>query len=156
MQRTFHDKAVGAHGSEDIVHLRQGFHHAVAFERSRHVKKHDVRLDRFPAYQLFRVIKGVHCIAGNDRIGIPFQLAEMLAGECLEVPALVNQFCFAITESVDAVLWGIAVYHGYIVTFHVVEIVGGKRRNGGFSDTAFLCCECNEDFITHCHRYLSC
>ena len=43
----------------------------------------------------------------------------------------------------------VAVYDGDIVALHVVEVVGGKSRDGGFADASLLCCECNEDFITH-------
>ena len=49
----------------------------------------------------------------------------------------------------DAVLRGVAIYDGDIVTLHVVEVAGGKSRDGRFSDASLLCCECNEDFITH-------
>ena len=73
----------------------------------------------------------------------------MVTRECLEIEALVDKFRFAFAQPVDAVLRGVAIYDGDIVTLHVVEVAGGKSRDGRFSDTSLLCCECNEDFITH-------
>ena len=73
----------------------------------------------------------------------------MVTRECLEIEALVDKFRFTFTQSVDAVLRGVAIYDGDIVTLHVVEVAGGKSRDGRFSNTSLLCCECNEDFITH-------
>lgn len=73
----------------------------------------------------------------------------MVARESLEIEALVNKFRFTFTQTVDAVLRVVAVYDGDIVALHVVEVVGGKSRDGGFADASLLCCECNEDFITH-------
>ena len=32
----------------------------------------------------------------------------------------------------------------------------GSRRDGGFADAPFLCCECNEDFFTHGSIYFNC
>ena len=60
----------------------------------------------------------------------------MVTRECLEIEALVDKFRFTFAQSVDAVLRSIAVYDGDIVTLHVVEVAGGKSRDGRFSDTA--------------------
>ena len=149
MQGAFHDKAVGTHGREDVVHLREGLYNPVAFQRSRHIEEHDVRFHFFFGKHPFGIVKGVEGVACNDRIGVLPDLAEVVTCECLEIEALVDKFRFTFTQSVDAVLRGIAVYDGDIVTLHVVEVAGGKCRDGRFSDASLLCCECNEDFITH-------
>ena len=93
--------------------------------------------------------KGVEGVACNDRIGVLPDLAEVVTRECLEIEALVDKFRFTFTQSVDAVLRVVAVHDGDIVAFHVVQVAGGKCRDSGFADATFLCCECNEDFITH-------
>ena len=149
MQGAFHDEAVGTHGREDVVHLREGLYNPVAFQRSRHIEEHDVRFHFFFGKHPFGIVKGVEGVACNDRIGVLFYFAEMVTRECLEIEALVDKFRFAFAQPVDAVLRGVAIYDGDIVTLHVVEVAGGKSRDGRFSDTSLLCCECNEDFITH-------
>ena len=80
----------------------------------------------------------------------------MVAGKSLEVGAAVNQPRFVFTQPVDAVLGVVAVHDGDIVAFHVVQVAGGKCRDGGFADTTFLCCECNEDFLTHSSIHFIC
>ena len=97
----------------------------------------------------FGIIEGVKGVACNDRVGVLPCLAEVVTRECLEIEAPADKSRFTFTQPVYAVLWGVAVYDGDIVSFHVVEVVGGKCRDGGFADTPFLCCECNECFITH-------
>ena len=149
MQGAFHDKTVGTHGREDVVHLREGLDHAVAFQGSRHVEEHDVGFHLFCGKHPFGVIEGVKGVACDDRIGVLPYLAEVVTRECLEIEAPADKSRFTFTQPVYAVLWGVAVYDGDIVSFHVVEVVGGKCRDGGFADTPFLCCECNECFITH-------
>ena len=44
---------------------------------------------------------------------------------------------FVFAQSVDAVLWVVAVHDGDIVAFHVVEVAGGECRDGGFADATF-------------------
>ena len=73
----------------------------------------------------------------------------MVARESLEIGAAVDESRFMLTQAVDAVLRVVAVHDGDIVAFHVVEVAGGKCRDGGFADASFLCCECNEDFLVH-------
>ena len=73
----------------------------------------------------------------------------MVAREGLEIVALANELFLTFTQPVDAVLRVVAVNDGDIVTVYIVEVAGDKCRNGGFANTSLLCCECNEDFITH-------
>ena len=80
----------------------------------------------------------------------------MVAGESLEVGAAVDKPHFVFAQTVDAVLRVVAVHDGDIVTFHVVEVAGGKCRDGGFTNATFLGCECNEDFFTHGSIYFNC
>ena len=80
----------------------------------------------------------------------------MVAGESLEVGAAVYKTRFVFAQTVDAVLRVVAVHDGDIVTFHVVEVTGGECRDGGFADAPFLCCECNEDFLTHSSLHFNC
>ena len=80
----------------------------------------------------------------------------MVASESLEIGAAVDKSHFVFTQAVDAVLRVVAVHDGDIVSFYVVEVAGGKCRDGGFADASFLCCECNEDFLTHGSIHFNC
>lgn len=73
----------------------------------------------------------------------------MVAGERLEINAFIDEFHFTLPQAVNTVLRGIAVDDSNIIAFHIVKITGDKRRDGRFADTAFLCRECDEYFITH-------
>ena len=73
----------------------------------------------------------------------------MVAREGLEIDAPVDESRFMFAQPVDAVLRCVAVHDGDIVSFLIVEVVGDKCRDGGFADASLLCCECNEDFLTH-------
>ena len=58
----------------------------------------------------------------------------MVARESLEVDAPADECRLMFAQAVDAVLRVVAVHDGDIVAF---------------ADATFLCCECNEDFLTH-------
>ncbi len=114
-QGTLHDKAVGTQRSEDVVHLRERLYHAVASECSRHVEEHHVGFHVLGGNHTFRIIEGVHRVALDDGIGILLDPAEMVASESLEVGAAVDKPHFVFAQSVDAVLWVVAVHDGDIV-----------------------------------------
>ena len=133
-QGTFHDKAVGTQGREDVVHLRERLYHAVAPECPRHVEENHVGLHDLGGDHPFRIVEGVHRVALDDRIGVLLYLAEMVARESLEVDAPADECRLMFAQAVDAVLRVVAVHDGDIVAF---------------ADATFLCCECNEDFLTH-------
>ena len=80
----------------------------------------------------------------------------MVARESLEVDAPADECRLMFAQAVDAVLRVVAVHDGDIVAFHVVQVAGGKCRDSGFADATFLCCECNEDFLTHSSIYFNC
>ena len=102
------------------------------------------------------IVEGVHRIAFDDGVGVLFDPAEMVASESLEVGAAVDKPHFVFAQPVDAVLRVVAVHDGDILAFHVVQVAGGKCRDSGFADATFLCCECNEDFLTHSSIYFNC
>ena len=133
-QGTLHDEAVGTQGREDVVHLRERLYHAVAPECPRHVEENHVGLHDLGGDHPFRIVEGVHRVALDDRIGVLFYLAEMVARESLEVDAPADECRLMFAQAVDAVLRVVAVHDGDIVAF---------------ADATFLCCECNEDFLTH-------
>ena len=133
-QGTLHDKTVSAKGCEDIVHLRERLYHAVAPECPRHVEENHVGLHDLGGDHPFRIVEGVHRVALDDRIGVLLYLAEMVARESLEVDAPADECRLMFAQAVDAVLRVVAVHDGDIVAF---------------ADATFLCCECNEDFLTH-------
>ena len=156
LQGAFHDETVGTQGRENVVHLRKRLYHAVASERAGHVEKHHIRFHVLGGNHPLCIVECVHRIAFDDGIGVLLNLAEMVTRESLEVGTAVDESHFVFTQTVDAVLRIVAVHDGDIVTFHVVEVTGGKCRDGGFADASFLCCECNEDFLTHCSIYFNC
>ena len=80
----------------------------------------------------------------------------MLTGLCLEINAVLDEFHFLITQVCDVVLWFVTVNDCYIETFNIVNVVGYKSRDGGFSYSTFLCRECNKSCFTHIFNFLNC
>ena len=155
LERALHHKTVCTDWGEDVVHLRERLDHAIRLQRAGHVEEHHIGLHLLVCQQFLRIVQGVHRITRHYRIGVLLDFAEMVAGQCLEVEAFLYQFQLALTQTVNAVLRGIAVHHRHIQPHHIVKVTCGKGSDGGFADASFLCRKGDEGFFAHVFSFLN-
>ena len=65
------------------------------------------------------------------------------------MPVLHDSFHVALAHVMDTVLREIAVHHGYVVAFHIVQVACYKHRQGCLTRSTFLRGDCHISCFFH-------
>ena len=145
---TLHHHTVGDDGREDVVHFGNGLHHIGIVDGSRQVEEHEIKVG-LRCHQIFGSLYRIFRTAASDGVRVLLQPFELLIRHHLVMPVLHDSFHVALAHVMDTVLWKIAVHHGYVVAFHIVQVACYKHRQGCLTRSTFLRGDCHISCFFH-------